>query len=77
MNINPRKPEHADKRGPVSSAPGYEIERRFVDYAYPRNGNVGNPTPRYRWNLYLDGKLVDMDTRRAILVQGAKKDSYR
>lgn len=71
----PRRPEHADKRESLTN--GYEIERRLMGYAYPKNGNLLNPTPQYRWNLYLDGKLVDGDRRRAPLVEEAKKDAYR
>jgi hypothetical protein len=73
----PLKPQHANKRNTVSGAPGYEIGRHLAGYAYPANGNVDNPTPRYRWNLYLDGRLVDSDERRTPLVLEAQKDSYR
>jgi hypothetical protein len=71
----PRKPEHADKREPLPN--GYEIERHLAGYAYPANGNVGNPTPRYHWNLHLNGALVDSDSRRAPLVEEARRDAYR
>lgn len=75
MNMLPHKPEHANKRESV--APGYEIERRLLRYSYAKNGNVGNPTPQYHWNLYLNGKLVDSGSRRTPLVKAAKQDLYR
>ena len=75
MSQTPLKPEHATKREALGN--GYEIERRLAGYARAKNGNTGNPTPRFRWNLYLDGQLVDMAPRRTPLAQEAKKDSYR
>lgn len=47
---------------------GFEIRRVKTGEAYPRNGNLANPTPVYRFDLYLDGKLVDSSRRRATLV---------
>jgi len=39
-------------------AKGYELRRVLEGYAYPRSGNCYNPTPRYRWELYLNGKCM-------------------
>jgi hypothetical protein len=60
-------------RKPVPDAPGFETERVEVGRAYPRNGNVHNPTPEYRWDLYLDGKLVDSAPRYRVLVKAARE----
>jgi len=35
-----------------------EITRVVAGYAYPKNGNFHNPTPRYRWDVTYDGKRV-------------------
>lgn len=35
-----------------------DIAREVAGYAYPRNGNVHNPTPRYRWVVTSAGRLV-------------------
>lgn len=32
--------------------------RRKVGEAYARNGNLGNPTPRYSYDVMVDGKIV-------------------
>lgn len=29
-----------------------------VGSAYPRNGNLHNPTKRYRWEVRADGRLI-------------------
>ena len=34
------------------------ITRKFVDWSYPRNGNTHNPTPKFRWEVEVDGKTV-------------------
>ena len=75
MTLVAKKSEHTDKVEDLGN--GYTLARRLVGYAYPRNGNLHNPTPRYRWNLCLNGKLVDSDSRRTPLVAEARKDSYR
>jgi len=36
-----------------------EYRKRLVGTAYPRNGNVHNPTRYYRWDVFKDGKNVD------------------
>ena len=38
--------------------PNYEIRRKTVGTAYPRNGNLDNPTKHYRYEVWLDGKLI-------------------
>ena len=39
--------------------PGYEIRRKKAGEAYARSGNAHSPTPRYRYELYIDGKFAD------------------
>lgn len=41
-----------------------EIRKVVAGYAYPRNGNAHNPTPRYRWEVWADGKRVGSATSR-------------
>ena len=41
---------------------GHTIERRVIGYAYPRNGNLGNPTPRVRWFV---GDVMSSSLREA------------
>lgn len=77
MSQPPNKPEHANKKTSVAGAPGFEIERRLMGYAYPANGNVHNPTPRYHWTLYLDGKPVDFASKRGTLLAAAKAPGAR
>jgi hypothetical protein len=53
-----------------SLPPGYRIERVTASFAYARNGNAGNPTAEYRWEVfcgdarvgsaYREGKAVDL-----------------
>lgn len=33
----------------------FEIVRKVVGEAYPRNGNVHNATPKIAWWIYIDG----------------------
>lgn len=59
---------------------GFETDRIIEGHAYPANGNVHNPAPRYRYRLYLDGKLVDSDPRYRKLVDAARtygRSGYR
>ncbi len=28
-----------------------------IGESYPRNGNVSNPTPRFMWQVWVDGKI--------------------
>jgi hypothetical protein len=36
----------------------YEIKKVIVGYAYPKNGNAHNPTPKVHYHVYRDGQLV-------------------
>lgn len=38
---------------------GVQIIRHTHSYAYARNGNAHNPTPKYHWRVFFDGKLAD------------------
>jgi hypothetical protein len=39
---------------------GETVWYRWVsDYSYPRNGNVSNPTPKYTFERWENGVLVD------------------
>lgn len=74
--MTPLRPEHADK---AATPPGVEtrvqIRRRLVAYAYPRNGNVHNPTPEYAWDLLVDGRRVDTFRLRREAVSCARSNS--
>lgn len=35
------------------------IVRKFDHWSYPRNGNLHNPTPYFRWFAYVDGVRVN------------------
>lgn len=61
-----------DYTRPIPGAPGFSIRRRLVGHAYARNGNVHNPTPRYLYELLLDGRIVDTDLRMRPLLRAAK-----
>jgi hypothetical protein len=52
---------------------GFEISRTISGYAYAANGNLHNPTPRYTYLLWLDGKLADSDPRYRKLVASARE----
>ncbi len=70
----PIRPEHADKVEPVAGADArFTIGRRLLSYAYPANGNVHNPTPRYVWTLYLDGRQVDWDSKKSELTKAVRE----
>jgi hypothetical protein len=49
----------ADSHTYVYEVDGHTIEvtRRHVGTAYARNGNVGNPTEYFTWDVKLDGTL--------------------
>lgn len=69
----PNRPEHADKTEAIPGAdPRLTIRRQLSGYAYPRNGNVHNPTPIYTWHLLADGQRVDSDAKRGPLVAAAR-----
>lgn len=36
----------------------FQIIRKFDRWAYPKNGNLHNPTPYFRWESYVDGECV-------------------
>lgn len=69
------KAAHANKVQDLGN--GYTLTRTLQDYAYPRNGNTHNATPRYYWSLFLNGKRVDGDSRQRPLVAAARADEYR
>lgn len=50
---------------------GYFIttEKTLARTAYPRNGNVHNPTKYYNWSSFVNGKIVTsmQSTRRAAI----------
>lgn len=70
--MEPLQPGHANKIVPLRGTE-FSVQRVLVGYAYPVNGNVHNPTPNYRWNLLLDGRLVDTDAHMRRLVEAAKR----
>jgi hypothetical protein len=70
--MQPLKADHANKTEPVAGTE-FEVRRVLAGYAYPVHGNLHNPTPRYRWHLLLDGRLVDHDERRSTLVAAARE----
>lgn len=35
------------------------ITREFDRWAYPKNGNLDNPTPYFRWIVRIDGQNVN------------------
>ncbi len=75
MNQTPRKPAHANKTQHLGN--GYEIARVLTGYAYAKNGNTHNATPKYRWDLFLDGTRGDSSPNRHVLVVCAHDDEYR
>jgi hypothetical protein len=40
------------------------FEKKIIGYAYPRNGNTHNPTPRVSWSAFVDGKRVGVSRTR-------------
>ena len=73
--VQPRQPEHADKIVTIPGAdPRLTLKRVLSGYAYPRNGNFDNPTPRFDWLLLADGEVVDMAGSKGKLVEAARKD---
>lgn len=45
--------------------PTYTIEKIIVGYAYARNGNAHNPTPKIEWVVKnSSGKIVDRGPRK-------------
>lgn len=52
MNVGDRTP--SKRRLP----PGFRMDRVVSGFAYARNGNSHNPTPRYRWDVFHGDTLV-------------------
>jgi hypothetical protein len=74
MSIQPTRPEHGPRDYPVTGASErFSIRRTLVGYSYPANGNVHNPTPRFRWLLLVDGKIADSSSRKGSLVAAARE----
>lgn len=73
--LTPRKPQHANKTHDLGN--GYLLSRVLCGYHTPRNGNAHNATPRYRWDLRMDGRIVDTDHHCKPLRWAAKRDDYR
>lgn len=69
----PNKPEHADKTMTISGVdPRITLRRRLVGYAYPRNGNVHNPTPEYLWYLMAGDYVLDLSPLKRTMVESAR-----
>lgn len=64
----PTSPKHADFDFAIPGQPRLTGRRFLAGYAYPQNGNVHNPTPRYSWLLLVDGNLADRFDRKRDLV---------
>ena len=71
--MTPNRPGHADYRKPVADAAGFELGRTLTGYACPEHGNLHNPTPRYTYTLWLDGRLVDSSPRAGALTAAARQ----
>jgi hypothetical protein len=75
--MNPLRPEHADK---IEKIPGVDsrlrVKRTLAGYAYPVNGNVHNPTPRYVWLLLVDDRIVDTAPKRGTLIDAARASGH-
>ncbi len=75
MSVEAKDPKHEDYTKPVSGAdPRFTITRHLTGYAYPRNGNVHNPTPQYVYLLKVDGKIVDQSTTMRFLTHAARSE---
>lgn len=52
---------------------GFTLEKSITGYAYPRNGNAHNPTPRVIWQLRnATGEVLDCAYKQADLVESAE-----
>lgn len=71
--MEPLQASHADRVTPVRGAAGFTVKRILAGYAYPVHGNVHNPTPRYTWQLLLNGRVVDTDSKRGPLLEAARR----
>lgn len=61
------------KLGAAARAMGITIEKKISGYAYPRNGNAHNPTPRYRWEVKLGDRLIDTAYREGAAIGSANE----
>ncbi len=52
----------------VSTPVHIELVRITVGHAYPRNGNFGNPTPRYRWVVRKNGDVIDAGAKKSDVI---------
>ena len=41
----------------------FKIKKIIAGYAYAKNGNVQNPTPRVRYDIYRDNRLIGSDSK--------------
>jgi len=41
----------------------FEIKKVVTGYAYPKNGNAHNPTPKTVYLIYRDGQLIGTDLK--------------
>lgn len=68
MTTHALRPEHANYEFVIPSDRRFAGRRVLRGYAYPRNGNVHNPTPRYGWLLLHDSRpICDFATRREMI----------
>lgn len=53
---------------------GLSVSKRITGYAYARNGNTHNPTPRVRWELRnKEGQLLDTASTLSDLLSTAEE----
>ena len=72
MSVQPKRPQDSDKTEHVGK--GYVIVRKLVSYGTNANVNI---TAQHRWELRLNGRLVDEDSQRTPLRRAARWDDYR
>ena len=41
----------------------FQIKKVITGYAYPKNGNLHNPTPKVAYFVYQGDKLISIDYR--------------
>lgn len=71
--MTPIKTSHADKTVAIPGADSrLTLRRRLIGYAYPRNGNVHNPTPEYQWELMVGSRCVDMSPLARRMIDAAR-----
>lgn len=74
--MQPIKPGHADYTQTIGHEGRFALRRYLTGYSYPRNGNVHNPTPYYRWLLLLDGRIVDQFNTRREVIEAARLNGH-